>query len=216
MSERDWALLAHRHLDGSLDDEEARALSERLAVDPALVRLLSEMAFDQAQLRESMQGARPAEKETPRWSRGSLLAAASILVAVAVALVVGLRPKDPPPAVVGPAAPKPLSRDVRVTGRVQKAGDGPHLALEASAPAELQGRRILVYPNKRSEGLKDQLAFFRKAQAGQEVTLDLTLQDSGEYLVRQLSPEQIEWANQKTEKKKPDPRKDAEKERKGD
>ncbi len=48
----DWDFVIHRHLEGGLTDEQARALNHRLAEDPALRRRLAEMAFEQVALRE--------------------------------------------------------------------------------------------------------------------------------------------------------------------
>lgn len=210
---RDWPLILHRHLEGSLEDDDARALEERLTTDPALCRLLAELATDQAQLREMLEGERPATEPAPaRWSRGSLAAAASILIAVAVALVIGLRPKPPIEAPVKPAA-APRTDTGRITGRVLRMGDGLVLTLEVPSSPELSGRKIKVVPGRKPNGDgelqpdRDHLNYFRKLQPGMEVTLDLLRLDTGEYAVGQLTPEQIDWANQKVEKKKSDGRK---------
>lgn len=224
----DGDLLLHRHLDGTLDDGEARDLAARLRSDPALCRRLAEMAVDHVQLLESLREeslpipvARP-PRERSGWSRGSLAAAASILIAVAIALVIGLRPRNPvaPPAPVVPAAPRKTPRtDVTVTCRILKMGDGMIATVEVLAPPELAGQKIRVVPGRKPNGDgelqqdRDHLAFFRKLQPKQEVAFQLRRQDSGEYAIDRLTPEQIEWANQKIEKKKSDARKDGDKEK---
>jgi len=86
--------LIHRHLEGALTEAEARALEERLRGDPEARRLLAEMAFDQAQLRELLVPADSgvaADAPAARWTSGSktfLATAAALLLAVGTGLVV--------------------------------------------------------------------------------------------------------------------------------
>ena len=55
-------LLIHRHLDGTLSEEEAKALQDRLRGDVDARRRLAEMAFEHAQLKEVLE---PAKKAKP-------------------------------------------------------------------------------------------------------------------------------------------------------
>ena len=48
----DWNYLIHRHLEGGLTKDQARALNARLAEEPALRRRLAELAFDRVALGE--------------------------------------------------------------------------------------------------------------------------------------------------------------------
>jgi anti-sigma factor RsiW len=48
----DWTYLIHRHLEGSLEVGQARALNSRLLEDPALCRRLAELAFERTILSE--------------------------------------------------------------------------------------------------------------------------------------------------------------------
>lgn len=48
----DWDYLIHRHLEGGLEDEQARALNARLIEDATLRRRLAELAFERTALAE--------------------------------------------------------------------------------------------------------------------------------------------------------------------
>ncbi len=134
-------LLIHRYLEGSLPAEEAAELRERLSNDSAARRRLAEMAFDHAQLKDLL-APEPAEAPDveaplaprPARSRWHLAAAASILVAVTIALVVGFGRREV--AVDGrPAAPS------RPGARVE----GPAtFSLEDGSRAELAPRSAAV------------------------------------------------------------------------
>lgn len=68
----DWDYLIHRHLEGGLTDEQARALNARLVEEPALRRRLAELAFDRVALGEpaaDLVGSGPAPLLKPRAPR---------------------------------------------------------------------------------------------------------------------------------------------------
>ncbi len=246
MSARDWDLLIHRHLEGDLGEEEARALSERVAADPALRRRLAEMAFDQAQLRDVLETERavetgacpiaPPAREPARWSRGSLAAAASILVAVGVALFIGFRPKEQPPVRPSEAVPAALKVAVpkkkekkepppagfrgKVAGTVLRKTDA-HVVLTVSAPEEFAGRTINLQNERKpvTERLKIHASYLRKLDLGQEVVVDVRPMDGGDFALGELTEEQAGWAlkeEKKKQERKPDPKKPPVREGEGD
>lgn len=244
MSDRDGDLLIHRHLEGDLGEEEARALSERVAADPAFRRRLAEMAYDQAQLRDVLEtekavetgacpiAAAPPAREPSRWSRGSLAAAASILVAVGIALFIGFRPKvqpPVPPAQALPAAPKvavpkklkdtPPAAGFRgkVSATVSRKTDA-HVVLAVSAPEELAGKTINLQNERKpvTERLKVHASYLRKLDLGQEVVVDVRPVDGGDFVLGELTEEQASWAMKEEKKRKPDPKKPPVREGEGD
>ncbi|HLF94092.1 MAG TPA: hypothetical protein VJB14_11585 [Planctomycetota bacterium] len=249
MSDRDGDLLIHRHLEGDLGEEEARALSERVAADPVFGRRLAEMAYDQAQLRDVLEtekavetgacpiaAAAPPAREPSRWSRGSLAAAASILVAVGVALFIGFRPKEQPPVQSPqalPAAPKvavpkkkerketpPAGFRGKVSATVSRKTDA-HVILTVSAPEELAGKTINLLNERKplTERLKVHASYLRKLDIGQEVVVDVRPADGGDFALGELTEEQAAWAmkeDKKRPERKPDPKKPPVREGEGD
>ena len=70
----DWDYLIHRHLEGGLTEEQARALNARLISHPALRRHLAELTFDQVVLGKAaavIVGGGPAPLLKPRHRRQS-------------------------------------------------------------------------------------------------------------------------------------------------
>ena len=49
----DWDVLIHRHLEGSLTEEQRRVLNDGLVAEGRLRRRLAELAFEQAAWREA-------------------------------------------------------------------------------------------------------------------------------------------------------------------
>ncbi len=49
----DWDYLIHRHLEGGLEADQARALNARLGEDAALRRRLADLAFERTALAET-------------------------------------------------------------------------------------------------------------------------------------------------------------------
>ena len=232
MSERDGDLLIHRHLEGTIDEDEARELSARLASDPALRRRLAEMAYDQAQLRDVLETEKavdtsscpiePPAREPARWSRGSLVAAASILLAVGVALFIGFRPKEPAPVQPIPAAPKvavPKKKEAslsgyrgKVAGTVSRKAEA-YVFLTLSSPADFGGRTITLVGERKpsTDRLRAHAAYLRKLEVGQAIELDVRHVDGPDFAIGELTEEQSGWAlkeeNKKKAERKPDPKK---------
>lgn len=231
MSDPDWDVLIHRHLEGTIGEDEARALSDRLASDPALRRRLAEMAYDQAQLRDVLEtetgacalGSVPAPvRERSRWSKGSLAAAASILVAVGVALFVGFRPRpeSPAPSGTGPAASADPPRKEaprsgyrgKIAGRVTRKAES-FCLLQVTSPPEFAGRTVQIDPGKRRNGDGEftpdrvHVAYLRRMEAPQLHTLDVRQVDGDLFVIGDLTEEQADWAAPKRPERKPDPRK---------
>jgi ferric-dicitrate binding protein FerR (iron transport regulator) len=155
----DLDLLIHRHLEGTLSPGEAVALRERLRTDAAARRRLAEMAFDHVQLKELLapaplvvpespeEPAEPPARALPPWSKWHFAAAASILVAVTIALVVGFTRTAPPGPEESPAA-APGRREMKVaTGqRIEAPGREPAACLlEDGSRAELAPASAAVF-----------------------------------------------------------------------
>jgi uncharacterized membrane protein YkoI len=93
----DPALLVHRYLEGSLEEAESAEFNVRVRNDPDFRALLARMSFDEVVLREligpaeSQPAAAPRPAPAGRWhwmaTRGSVAAAAALLVAIAALLV---------------------------------------------------------------------------------------------------------------------------------
>ncbi len=227
-------LLIHRHLEGTLGEEEARALEGRLRADPAARRRLAEMAFDHAQLKELLEHAGGASKAP--WSRWHAVAAASILLAVGVALVVGPfrseRAPETPPAKEPPVARREGFQGFRgrVHARMLERRDKARVALkvgeilsvrdgsQAADPGRLVGESIFVVMPRVKEAdagaERDHAAFLTKLQPGQEVVLDLRHEEGTDFAIASLTAEQAEWSRRDDRKKtpgeKPAPLKDGE------
>jgi hypothetical protein len=236
VSAEELDLLIHRHLDGTLSEEEAGALDGRLRSDPRARRRLAEMAFDHAQLRELLETGEAAKApRTAGASRSHLLAAASILLAVAVALVVGPLRSAPPPPAPAPAkeAPPPKLEGFRgfrgrIFARVTERRDKMLVELRvgevlgvrdgslAEDPQSLVGRTVSVLSPRVREGEtgpeRDHVLYLSKVQAGQEVVLEVQHLDGSDFAVASLTDEQVDWARRDDRKKLRDGAKEAPKE----
>lgn len=231
-------VLIHRHLDGTLEEEDARRLQERLRADPEARRRLAEMAYEHALLKETLE---------PRasTSRVPWLAAALILAAIGVALVAGpwrRETSEPAKAVEEPAKKGPPKREgfqgfrgrvhARVLERREKSKVqlrvGEILAVrpesEAGDPQRLVGVVIGVTPPRLRDGEpagaeRDHAQFLAKLQPGQEVVLELRHLGDADFAIEALTEEQAEWARREERKKAPKeglkdpPRRDGEREK---
>ncbi len=210
-------LLIHRHLDGTLGEEEATVFEQRLRTDPAARRRLAEMAFDHVQLKELLESAGGASR--PSWSRWHLVAAASILLAVGAALLVGpFRSESPTESAPAKVNPAPRGEDSpgfrgRVHARVLERRDKARIALKVSEVLSVRdgslaaGDSIFVVTPRVKEGdagpERDHAAFLAKLQTGQEVVLDLRHAEGTDFAIASLTAEQAEWARRDDRKKTP-------------
>ena len=221
-------LLIHRHLDGTLGEDEAKVFQERLRADADARRRLAEMAFEHAQLKEILEPAKRTKPTSPAWH---WVAAASILVVVAVALAVGTpRPETPPvtPAVVEKKkdVEKKRTREGyqgflgRVHARVLERRDKVRVPLkvgevlevrgasEAASPAKLARETISILMPRMKDGdppgpEREHAVFLMKLQPGQEVVLELRHLEGADFAIVALTEEQAEWARQGLPKKAP-------------
>ncbi|HEX7897675.1 MAG TPA: hypothetical protein VF950_07930 [Planctomycetota bacterium] len=222
-------LLIHRHLDGTLGDDDAKMFQERLRADADARRRLAEMAFEHAQLKEILEPAKRAKPTSPAWH---WVAAASILVAVAVALVVGpFRGETPavtPPSSGAPAKAVAASKKRegyqgflgRVHARVLDRKDKVRLQLkvgevlavrdasEAAAPEDLVREAISIPMPRLKDGEppgpdRDHAAFLTKLMPGQEVVLEIRHLEGADFAIVALTQEQANWARKDDRKKTP-------------
>ena len=216
--------LIHRHLDGTLSEDEAKVFQERLRGDVDARRRLAEMAFEHAQLKELLE---PAKKVKPTPAAWHWVAAASILIVVAVALAVGAPRTETP--IVTPAVketkPSPRREGFqgfrgRVHGRVLERKDKVRLQLkvgevlavrdasEAAAPGSLVGASISIPLPRMKDGDppgldRDHALFLAKLQPGQEVVLELRRLEEADFAIASLTAEQVEWSRRDDRKKAP-------------
>ena len=105
--EKDWDLLIHQYLEGSLEETDAVRLNEAVKTDSRVLHRLAEMAFDDALLHEVL--SEPGEIEPPvarPWA--NLVAAAVVVITVAGSILYwSLRPPSPPAINQVHAAPLP-------------------------------------------------------------------------------------------------------------
>jgi hypothetical protein len=216
-------LLIHRHLDGTLSEEEAKALQERLRGDVDARRRLAEMAFEHAQLKEVLE---PAKKAKPTSFAWNWVAAASILLVVAVALAVGTPKRETPDVTPAVKDVKKPTREGfqgfrgRVHARVLDRRDKVRILLkvgevlavrdasEAAAPAGLVGESIGIPLPRLKDGEppgadRDHAMFLAKLQTGQEVVLELRHLEGPDFAIVSLTEEQVEWARRDDRKKAP-------------
>lgn len=212
-------VLIHRHLDGTLSEDEQKAFEARLLADVDARRRLAEMAFDHAQLKEILE---PAKAVGPRrWLH--VAAAAAILLGVGVAIFVGQsKPADvdvPAPAKGAPKREGYQGFHGRVHARALERREKNRVSLkvvevlavrassDAAAPGKLVGETIGILPPRLRDGEppgpeRDHAMFLQKLQPGQEVVLELRHLEAGDFAIEALTEEQAEWARQGVEKKK--------------
>lgn len=205
----DFDVLVHRHLDGTLGEEEAKVFEERLKADPEARRRLAELAYEHALLKELLEPAAKRASTAPR--RLQAAAAAAILVAVAVALFRPAPVKEVETPALAPKREGYQGFRGRVHARVLERKEklrvplrvGEVLALreasEAAAPSSLVGETIVITPPRLKDGdppgpERDHALFLGKLQPGQEVVLELRHLDGAEFAIEALTEEQVEWA----------------------
>lgn len=224
-------VLIHKHLEGTLSEDEARIFHERLKANPEHRRRLAEMAFEHAQLKELLEPAATPAFRMPRWVQAA--AAAAILLAVGVAILRGA----PKPEVVeekAPPAPAAKKREGyegfrgRVFARALERKDKQRVVLkvvevlavrdasEAGEPKRLVGEAIGVLPPRFRDGEvpsatdKDHAAYLTKLLPGQEVVLELRHVDGTDFAIEALTEEQAEWARRDKKPVKETPKKPSE------
>ena len=235
--DRDWDLLLHRYLEGTLGPEEASVLNPRLKEDPAFARRLAEMSIDVVQMRDLGAGeiVEPVQGEAePRrrrsWPKGSVAAAAAILLAVLVALMARTFQGDgtqtspqSESALQGTENPAESSWIDEVDGfqgwvhgRIVKIeGRSVHLFVKkmlrangrARNPQALAGRTV---PLKAGAGRSDEdggrnpvhLAFLRSLGNGDEDVIEIAHEEDGAFRILRLTGVQEDRAKSDPESRR--------------
>jgi hypothetical protein len=225
-------VLIHKHLEGTLSEDEAKIFHERLKANPEHRKRLAEMAFEHAQLKELLEPAAKPAFRMPRWIHAA--AAAAILLAVGVAIFRG----TPKPVEVEEERKPVVAKKRegyegfrgRVFARVLERKDKQRVYLkvvevlavrdasEAGQPARLVGETIGVLPPRFRDGEvplpadKDRAAYLTKLLPGQEVVLELRHVEAGDFAIESLTEEQVEWARRDKRPAKETPKKPVERE----
>lgn len=218
----DWDLVIHRYLDASLPEEEIRLFEQNLVLAPALRHRLAQASFDHA-LAHRMLVSRdvgrdllPSSHAASFRARGwSVLAAAAILLAVGTSWILwDARPVPPADnhglvttqlpklgnattvqrfrgVVLGEiVSPKTeFAVRLRVLRVVRGTGDGtpaPGTVLRVSA----ERAKRLDSPSRWAG------VFLKRVQLGQTIEIELHHKEKDDYVIGELTPEQMQWTQQ--------------------